>query len=85
MRKRYREGQDDQLSTLGFIVNGFVLWNPRYINAVPGQPRTQGVYIAQEDIVRLSPLGRKHVNLLGRYNLSLPEPVQNGGLRPLNS
>jgi TnpA family transposase len=27
LRQRYREGQEDQLSTLGLVVNVIVLWN----------------------------------------------------------
>jgi hypothetical protein len=34
-------------------------------------------------IARLSPLIRRHLNFLGRYDFSLPDTVMNGGLRPL--
>ena len=34
-------------------------------------------------VARLSPLGRKHVNMLGRYAFTLPETVARGALRPL--
>ena len=36
-----------------------------------------------EDVARLSPLGHKHVNMLGHYAFSLPEAVARGELRPL--
>ena len=34
-------------------------------------------------MARLSPLMRKHINLLGRYDFDLPEAQQRGELRPL--
>jgi TnpA family transposase len=33
LRQRYREGQEDQLSALGLVVNAIVLWNTRYMEA----------------------------------------------------
>jgi TnpA family transposase len=32
LRQRYREGQEDQLGTLGLVVNMIVLWNTLYID-----------------------------------------------------
>lgn len=32
---------------------------------------------------RLAPLGHRHINLLGRYQFAVPEPVVPGALRPL--
>lgn len=31
IRKRYREGQEDQLGALGLVTNTVVLWNSLYI------------------------------------------------------
>ncbi len=39
--------------------------------------------IHREDIARLSPLGRKYINVLGRYYFSLAEPILKGELRSL--
>jgi len=33
LRQSYREGQEDQLSALGLVLNAVVLWNTRYIDA----------------------------------------------------
>jgi TnpA family transposase len=33
LRQRYRQGQEDQLSALGLIVNVIVLWNTIYMDA----------------------------------------------------
>lgn len=35
------------------------------------------------DVARLSPLLHEHVNMLGRYDFTLPERVAAGELRPL--
>ena len=34
---------------------------------------------------RLSPLGLKHINMLGRYAFTLPDSVARGELRPLRN
>jgi hypothetical protein len=39
--------------------------------------------VKPEDVDRLSPLGLKHINMLGRYAFTLPDPVARGELRPL--
>lgn len=43
----------------------------------------QGEEVLEEDEARLSPLGYKHVNVLGHYSFTLAEQVLNGQLRPL--
>ena len=49
------------------------------------QLRREGFEVRDEDVVRLSPLAHEHVNMLGRYTFTLPEPVARGELRPLRS
>ena len=66
-----------ELGALGLVVNLVVLWNTIYMDAALNQRVAEG-YVA-----RLSPLGSKHVNMLGRYAFSLPEFVARGELRPL--
>ena len=39
--------------------------------------------IKDEDVARLSPLGDKHINVQGRYHLTITEAVLKGELRPL--
>ena len=80
MRQRYREGQEDQLGALGLVLNAVVLWNTRYMDLALGQLRARGADVQMSDVARLSPLGFRHVNFLGRYAFTLPEP---GRLRPL--
>lgn len=45
--------------------------------------RQQGEDVKEEDESRLSPLGHKHVHVLGHYSFALAEHVLNGQLSPL--
>ena len=83
LRQRYREGQEDQLGALGIVVNIVVLWNTIYMDAALNQLRAEGFDVRPEDVARLSPLGFKHINMLGRYAFTLPDTVARGELRPL--
>src|SRR5438477_10337954 len=83
LRQRYREGQEDQLSAVGLVVNVIVLWNTVYMDAALNQLRTGGFDVRDDDISRLSPLGFDHINMLGRYAFTLPDTVARGELRPL--
>ncbi len=76
---------EDQLGALGLIANICVLWKTVYTARALDAIRAEGTQIAAADIARLSPLGFDHLNMLGRYNFSLPEIVQSGGLRPLRT
>jgi TnpA family transposase len=82
LRQRYREGQEDQLSALGLVVNASILWNTYYMDAALTSLR-QEQSVSQEDLARLSPLGHAHINMLGRYQFSLPLAVIEGKMRPL--
>lgn len=82
--EKYREGQEDQLNTLGLATNAIVLWNTVYIQAALDYLKAQGEIIKEEDEEKLSPLGRKHINFLGHFSFMLPKVVAEGQLRPLN-
>lgn len=84
IRKRYREGQEDQLSALGLVTNAVVLWNTMYIQKALNKLKQDGLVIDEEDIARLSPLQYKHVNVLGHYSFTLSEEVIRGELRELH-
>ena len=82
--RKYREGQEDQLSALGLVVNIVALWNTIYCQAALDRLRSAGSEVATADIARLSPLGHKHINFRGQYKVShasTPAPVE---LRPLH-
>lgn len=83
LRQRYREGQEDQLGSLGLVVNIVVLWNTIYMDAALDRLRAEGQDVRPEDVARLSPLGHGHVNMLGRYAFTLPDPIARGQMRPL--
>jgi hypothetical protein len=70
---------------LGLVVNAIILWNTIYMDAALDQLRGEGFDVRDEDVARLSPLTHEHINMLGRYAFTLPEPVARGELRPLRS
>lgn len=84
IRKRYREGQEDQLGALGLVTNAVVLWNTIYMQAALDHLRQQPQEIREKDEKRLSPLLHGHVNVLGHYSFTLAEQIMKGLLRPLN-
>ncbi|EDA4456534.1 Tn3 family transposase [Salmonella enterica] len=84
IRKRYREGQEDQLGALGLVTNAVVLWNTLYMQEALSWMRSNGEETGVEDITRLSPLMHGHINMLGHYTFTLPEDILKGELRTLN-
>ncbi len=46
--------------------------------------RSNGEETGEEDIARLSPLMRGHINMLGHYTFTLPEDIMKGEMRELN-
>ncbi len=85
LRQRYREGQENQLGTLGFVTNAVVLWNTLYIDASVKHLRESGLSIAEADLARLSPLGHAHITMEGHYYFDLAESVRHGELRALRT
>ena len=85
LRQRYREGMEDQLGALGLVVNALVLWNTRYLQQALERWQETEEHLNPEDVARLSPLLHEHVNMLGRYDFTLPEAVAAGQLRPLRT
>jgi hypothetical protein len=83
LRQHYREGQEDQLGTLGLVVNVIILWNTIYIDAILDQLKQEGYNVLDEDVARLSPLIHDHINMLGRYSFAVSESIAKGELRPL--
>jgi len=79
--QRYHKGMEDQLGALGLVLNCVVLWNTRYMNAALDQLRAEGHPVLDDDVARLSPFVRHHLNVHGHYSLLLPQLA--GGLRAL--
>lgn len=82
IHQAYRDGMEDQLGSLGLVLNAIVLWTTRYIDAAVAQLQAEGHEIREEDITRLSPLKHCNLNLLGRYSFTASTPAA-GALRPL--
>lgn len=57
-----------------------VLWNTRYLDAIVTHLHSEGHAVRDEDVSRLSPLGCKHINVMGRYAFTGNVPTD---LRPL--
>ena len=85
LRQRYREGQEDQLGALGLVLNAIVLWNTLYMEAALKELSLTGYNAYPEDVARLSPLLRGHLNFQGRHAFVLPDAVAQGQLRPLRN
>lgn len=79
--QRYQDGMEDQIGALGLVLNALVLFNTRYMDAAVNQLRADGFEVRDEDVARLSPFVRHHINVLGRYSFQLPDLP--GGMRPL--
>ncbi len=62
-------------------LNCVVLWNTFYMNAALERLRALGHPVADDDVARLSPFVRRHLNVHGKYSFALPELA--GGLREL--
>lgn len=83
LRQKYQEGQEDQLGTLGLVVNMIVLWNTLCMSKAIDHLQADGVNVRKEEIKRLTPLGYDHIRLTGRYDFTLTAKPETGGLRPL--
>ena len=73
-----------QLGAIGLVTNAVVLWNTICMEAALNHLRAQGIKIPPADLARLSPLRHKHIHVIRRYAFTLPDPIANGALRPLN-
>ena len=72
LRHAYHEGMEDQLGALGLVLNIVVLWNTVYLDAAVTQLRADGYPVHDDDVARLSPYMRKHINVQGHYSFEPP-------------
>ena len=79
--QRYHEGMEDQLGSLGLVLNCVVLWNTYYIDLAVAQHRADGHTVNDEDVARLSAYMRKHINVHGTYSFARADTP--GQPRPL--
>lgn len=85
MRNALRQGQEEQLGALGLALNAVTHWNAVYMQEAITQLTAQSGVIDPADVARLSPILWRHINFLGRYEITLPESVAQGRLRPLRN
>ena len=83
--RSYVAGQENQLGTLGFVLNAIVLWNTIYLDAALEQMRSAGQEVIGADIAHLTPLGHAHIRVEGRYQFSLAPGLARGQLRRLRT
>jgi TnpA family transposase len=85
IRKRYKEGQENQLGALGLVINALILWNTIYMGKSLEFLESGSIEIKDDDLKRISPLIYKHVNMLGHYSFEIEEKFMKGKLRPLDT
>ncbi|MFY9926792.1 MAG: Tn3 family transposase [Streptosporangiaceae bacterium] len=83
LRKHYQVGQENQLDSLGIMINIIVLWQTVYTQAALDHLAANGYPLDPADIARLSPLGHPTINLDGRYRTTSRPPTTE--LRPLRA
>jgi TnpA family transposase len=71
--QHYYKGMEDQLGALGLVLNCVVLWTTFYMNAALDRLRSLDYSVSDDDVARLSPFVRHHVNMQGKYSFALPE------------
>jgi hypothetical protein len=75
---------EDQLGALGLVVNALTLWNTVYLDAAITELRQTGHTVNDEDIARLSPYMRRHINVHGHYSFQHPPTGTRRALRDPN-
>ena len=79
---RYERGLENQLGSLGLVLNCVVLWTTVYLDAAVRQLRAQGYQVREEDMARLSPFVSTHLGVHGAYSFVLPD-LASGAIREL--
>ncbi|WP_156325465.1 Tn3 family transposase [Nonomuraea sp. SBT364] len=60
------------------------MWNSFYVDKALGALQRAGYPLAEEDVARLSPFGRRHINVIGTYTFALPD-LGPGSVRELRN
>jgi len=85
LRQRYGEGQEDQRTALGLVMNAIIVWNTMDMQRALDQLGSTGQPVLAADVARRASLGYAHLNLLGRDTFALPELIAQGEWHPLNT
>lgn len=85
IRKRCREGQEEQLGALDLVTNCGAVELTLYLQAALSHIRTTTDEAPNDEhIARLSPLMHWHINMLWNYTFTLTEGILKCKLRSLN-
>ena len=76
------ERQLEKVSCLNILLSCLIIWNSRYLEKVYKEVKDEP-WFDMDEFKRVSPLGTRHINFLGRYILENVEISSNDGLREL--
>jgi len=79
---RYERGLENQLGSLGLVLNRVTLWTTVYLDAAVRQLKAQGYPVLDEDMARLSPFVSRYLGVHGTYTFALPD-LAPGAIREL--
>jgi TnpA family transposase len=79
---RYERGLENQLGSLGLVLNCVTLWTTVYLDAAVRQLKAQGYPVLDEDMARLSPFVSRYLGVHGTYTFALPD-LAPGAIREL--
>ena len=82
MYHRYERGLENQLGSLGLVLNCVTLWTTVYLDAAVRQLKAQGYPVLDEDMARLSPFVSRYLGVHGTYTFALPD-LAPGAIREL--
>ncbi|TDD36483.1 hypothetical protein E1286_38280 [Nonomuraea terrae] len=71
--QRYHKGMEEQLGALGLVLNCVTLWNTFYMDKALDQLKAERYPLGEEDVARLSPFVRRHINVIGTYSFTQPD------------
>ncbi|HEV3290264.1 MAG TPA: Tn3 family transposase [Streptosporangiaceae bacterium] len=78
LRRHYQVGQENQLDSLGIMINIIGLWQTVYIQAAVDHLAANGYPLDPADVARLTPLGHPTINLQGRRYRTTSRPPLTG-------
>ena len=74
--------QSEKASSLNILLGILIIWNSRYLEKVYKTVKDKD-WFNLEEFKRVSPLGSRHVNFLGKYIFEEKKIITKDGLRPL--
>jgi TnpA family transposase len=83
LKHGYRQGQEQQLGALALVLNIIVYWNSVYLDRALTDLLQQEPDVDLSELSRITPLGYKHIRILGYYNFVPDDVVRQGTYRPL--